>query len=120
MVLGGLVAVVSDGTVVAIRDLGPVAVETKDNVLPVEDVKPKLAAGDEYGAPSVGIHADRVVRTFPTITAATLDAEQQDREIDALGIAFRVLFNHENRIRALEGKAAITATQFRTAVKALR
>jgi XkdW protein len=31
----------------------------------------------------------------------------------------KVLFNHENRIRALEGKAAITAAQFITAIKVL-
>jgi hypothetical protein len=43
--------------------------------------------------------------------------------LDALSawdvISAKILFNHENRIRALEGKAAITAAQFRTAVKAL-
>jgi hypothetical protein len=33
-------------------------------------------------------------------------------------ISFKIAFNHENRIRALEGKAPITATQFRAAVKA--
>ena len=31
----------------------------------------------------------------------------------------KVLFNHENRIRAFEGKAAITTAQFITAIKAL-
>jgi hypothetical protein len=31
----------------------------------------------------------------------------------------KALFNHENRIRALEGKAAITIDQFRTAIKAI-
>jgi hypothetical protein len=31
----------------------------------------------------------------------------------------RVLFNHENRIRALEGKQPVTAQQFITAVKTL-
>jgi predicted RNA-binding protein with PIN domain len=31
----------------------------------------------------------------------------------------RVLFNHENRIRVLEGKAAITREQFITALKTL-
>lgn len=33
-------------------------------------------------------------------------------------ISFKIAFNHENRIRALEGKAPITAAQFRAAVKA--
>lgn len=34
-------------------------------------------------------------------------------------ISLKAIFNHENRIRALEGKAAITQTQFRNAIKAL-
>lgn len=34
-------------------------------------------------------------------------------------ITLKIAFNHENRIRSLEGKAAITVTQFKTAVKAL-
>lgn len=29
----------------------------------------------------------------------------------------KVLFNHENRVRALEGRAAVTANQFRNALK---
>ena len=31
----------------------------------------------------------------------------------------KVLFNHENRLRALEGKATITANQFASALKAM-
>lgn len=34
-------------------------------------------------------------------------------------LVFKVLFNHENRIRVLEGKLPITAQQARAAVKAL-
>lgn len=34
-------------------------------------------------------------------------------------VSFKISFNHENRIRALEGKSAITAAQFKTAVKGL-
>lgn len=34
-------------------------------------------------------------------------------------LMFKVVFNHENRIRALEGKAPVTASQARTAMKAL-
>jgi len=34
-------------------------------------------------------------------------------------VQFKILFNHENRIRALEGKQAITAAQFINGVKAL-
>ena len=32
---------------------------------------------------------------------------------------FKIAFNHENRIRALENKSAITMNQFKTAVRAL-
>lgn len=32
--------------------------------------------------------------------------------------AFRLLFNHENRIRTLEGRAQVTAQQFRTFINA--
>ena len=34
-------------------------------------------------------------------------------------ITLKIAFNHENRMRALEGKASITLAQFKTAVKAL-
>jgi hypothetical protein len=33
--------------------------------------------------------------------------------------SLKTTFNHENRIRALEGKAPITVAQFKTALKAL-
>lgn len=50
------------------------------------------------------------------------EAQDRRREYD-LGtmdsIQWKVLYHHENRIRALEGKAAITAEQFRNGVKAL-
>lgn len=34
-------------------------------------------------------------------------------------VAFKILFNHENRIRALEGKQAVTKAQFVTAIKSI-
>ncbi len=34
-------------------------------------------------------------------------------------VSLRVAFNHENRIRALEGKPAITMAQLKTALKSL-
>lgn len=41
-------------------------------------------------------------------------------EVDRIDlIILRVLFNHENRVRVLEGKQAVTMAQFRTAIKAL-
>jgi hypothetical protein len=53
---------------------------------------------------------------------AALADEAKERQVDALhrdatrALAL-VLFNHENRIRVLEGKQAISAQQFRSALK---
>jgi hypothetical protein len=52
--------------------------------------------------------------------ATVLDAykDAQASQI-SIKVAAKVLFNHENRIRALEGKNAITANQFKNALKDL-
>ncbi len=51
--------------------------------------------------------------------AAAQDALRQ-RKLDAMDAAqVKVLFNHENRIRALEGKPALTHAQFKAAIFAL-
>ncbi len=34
-------------------------------------------------------------------------------------VSLRIAFNHENRIRALEGKAPVTVVQFKTAIRGL-
>jgi hypothetical protein len=51
--------------------------------------------------------------------AAASDAlkTQQVNGLDT--VTLKILFNHENRIRALEGKQAITAAQFANAIKSL-
>lgn len=52
-------------------------------------------------------------------TQEELDAESEAK-IDRVDmLAFKVLLNHENRARALEGKQAVTANQFRSALKAM-
>jgi hypothetical protein len=53
------------------------------------------------------------------VTAVTSDAGKTAvvSQIDL--VIGKVLFNHENRIRVLEGKAQITAAQFIAGVKAL-
>lgn len=54
------------------------------------------------------------------VNAAALDAYQAKQSLDIVGKAyFKVLFNHENRIRALEGKQPLNAAQALAAVKAL-
>lgn len=59
------------------------------------------------------------VEPIPPPTPEEIAADKEatlDRELVTLG--FKVLFDHENRVRALEGKAPITAAQFRAALKA--
>jgi hypothetical protein len=54
------------------------------------------------------------------INASVLDA-YKDTQASKLSAkdAIKVIFNHENRIRALEGKQAITANQLKQAIKDL-
>jgi hypothetical protein len=52
--------------------------------------------------------------------ATLLNLHQTEQATNILSkAAFKVLFNHENRIRALEGKVAISVPQALTAIKAL-
>jgi hypothetical protein len=45
---------------------------------------------------------------------------KKERQLDGLNaIVFLIAFNHENRLRAIEGKPALTAAQFRAALEAL-
>lgn len=71
--------------------------------------------------PVVSVLADKVTRiwTVRAMTSDELDATK-GAMVDAMdALAFKVLFNHENRIRMLESKQAVTTAQFRTALKAL-
>jgi hypothetical protein len=52
-------------------------------------------------------------------TAEEADAEKNAKAAAVDTLIFRVLFNHENRIRTLEAKQPITAEQFRNALKAM-
>lgn len=72
--------------------------------------------------------ADRLLRsrTIRDKTAAELDAMDDstaDRAFSGVGrierALGRALFDHENRLRALEGRPAVTAGQFKTALKGL-
>lgn len=64
--------------------------------------------------------AETETRTFTVRakTAQELDADKELKldQVDMLN--FEVNFDQENRIRALEGKAAITKLQYRNALKA--
>lgn len=68
---------------------------------------------------TVGKDSVARVWTVRNMTSDELDGVK-GVQVDAVDIVVgKVLFNHENRIRALEGKQAVTAAQFRTALKAL-
>ena len=63
-------------------------------------------------------YAWRVADDVPVSVGDAFDP--RDYQVDAVDTALlKVAFNHENRIRVLEGKSSITQAQFRNAVKAL-
>lgn len=71
--------------------------------------------------PVTTIEATRVVDTYSVVslTAQELDAIKESKLPNVEGAQFRVMFNHENRTRALEGKQPVSADTFRAAIKAL-
>ena len=71
--------------------------------------------------PTYTVNASDVTEVYSVrqMTAQEL-SNFQDQEVSGVDlVAFTVLFNHENRIRVLEGKATITKAQFIAGVKAL-
>jgi hypothetical protein len=91
--------------------------------LPVIDTKPDYDSGTQVReGPVVTVNANDVTRvwTVRAKTAEELDAMKDESTNDAaVSVIGKVLFNHENRIRALNSQAPITAAQFKAAVKAL-
>ena len=77
-----------------------------------------------FGAGFIAVQSDDVgpgwTYSDGVFTAPPSPPPPPERDISDLWgiISFKIAFNHENRIRALEGKAVITAEQFKTAVKA--
>jgi hypothetical protein len=67
------------------------------------------------------VEPSRLVRTWTARDKTTVEvAAEKDASIDAqiTSLAMKLFFDHENRLRALEGKAALSAVQFRSALKA--
>ena len=114
------------GDIKIIREDVDPAVQTKAGWrwIPVEQVGRDAAFDAETeikSGPVVTVEASRVVETWSVRakTAAELD-RQKDAAAQGFGrIEGLVAFNHENRLRALEGKAALTPVQFRAALKAM-
>jgi hypothetical protein len=90
--------------------------------LPLVVTDPPFDAATEVRTgPAASVLPDRVTETWTVraMTADELDA-RKDIAVDAFdALTLRIAFNHENRIRALEGKQAATVAQFRSALKAL-
>lgn len=90
----------------------------------VEKVDPAFDPATQVrSGPTVEEDHDKEIRRYVFAvrdkTAEEVDADKGVR-VDRLDlVTFRVLFNHENRIRTLEGRQAVTAEQFKTALKAL-
>lgn len=109
--LSGLVAVLNDaGTqVLDIRDLGPTPVGVKANVRPAKAVKPTLAAGQYYGAPTYAIEPDVVTVTYSVVDPPT-NAQIADESI-VNDIAFRAL------VKTLAARFGVTVSAFKTEIK---
>lgn len=71
--------------------------------------------------PVYSVQVAKVVETFTirTKTQTELDADKDAKASAINDVIFRVLFNHETRIRSLTGQPSITQAQFHAAVRAL-
>jgi hypothetical protein len=63
--------------------------------------------------------SDQCPEKLPSANSTAQDTYKNKQLSKMDLVQFKIAFNHENRIRALEGKAAITQAQFQNAVKAL-
>ncbi len=119
-------AVVDNGVVVEYRffDSPPSSLEGKPyrKFLIVEDTNPAFdAALQVKTGPVISVLVNKVTRVW-TVRDKTAQEIDNDKDVAINNVdvvAFKVLFNHENRIRVLENKAPITVNQFKTALRAL-
>lgn len=65
------------------------------------------------------LDAQAVLDAYTPDSPEEVDYVQQGTVDNLNNAILRVMFNHENRIRALEARPAITLAQFRAAIKAL-
>lgn len=90
--------------------------------LPVEDTVPVADASQVLEGPIITIDEKRVTRVWSVRdkTAEEIAAEKDQRiERSEPAIVLAVLLDHENRVRALEGKAAVTLAQFKRALRSV-
>lgn len=88
--------------------------------LPVVVTLPPMEDDQVREGPVVTVEADRVTRvwTVRDKTAQEIDDEKEGYLNDLEQLGFEIDFDHENRIRVLEGRAQVTVAQFRAALKA--
>lgn len=116
---------VADNTVIETRDAGiDPTVQTKPGFkwLPSPFVtKPDFDAKTEtVEGPFYQVNAKDVTESWNKrlLTPAELDTHKEIK-LDAIdALQFKIMFDMENRVRALESKAPITAAQYRAALKA--
>jgi len=81
-----------------------------------------LAAG---GVTTRILNADELAEVLANASVRPAQADLLDRFKDSqagkltIELVAKVLFNHENRVRVVEGKQPITANQFKAALKAM-
>lgn len=100
---------------VVIRHLYPNA--TRRDVIIVDNGQgPELGA---WNIPNTVPPTDAEIEALVVQAEASAVDREKELQLDRMGLAvFRLLFNHENRIRELANQAQLTAAQFRAAVKA--
>ena len=122
------VALIGPGDVI-VREVLAARVDTSAGVragykwLPVVVEESDVSTGPDVTIDRTGpvVEETRVLytRTRRDMTAQELSDSRDDFLADNEDtLQFKVLFNHENRVRVLESKAPLTPTQFRAALKA--
>lgn len=119
-------AIYDDGAFVAERDFDEkpsLAGKPYRKFYSVETVKPSFNSATQVRTgPVVEEDHDKEIRrhvwTVRDKTAEELDADKAEQVSAVNVLTFKVGLDHENRLRKLEGRAEITADQFRAALKA--
>lgn len=119
--LTGRVAILVDGGVTEVRDLGPAPIMVADNVFPYEEQRPGFDPDTEkLDGPTTTVTGDKVVQAWSVArkTAEELSAEAAERGEQALLARFgdaglTVVFEQENRLRLLEGKDRLSMGEFK-------
>ena len=105
------------------RDIDPATVITKDGfrwVILEQQPKPEFDPSTHVCEQTEALVKNKLVRGW-SVRAKTADEVDaiKTAEVDRVqGVVLKVILDHENRIRAIEGKGAVTAAQFKTAIKA--